>query len=453
MEINNINAVFFVTHIINNEVLDRYYELERDVKDIVKLFLLLHREEDENNIPESEFPENITPYIFNIDSLDKLDYEPIEDTITPGSNHFATLQFFLDHPDFKYYWVIEYDVIYTGKWTNFFLDFDSIDADFIASHIERFSDRPFWYWWDTLHLDSVTLQKHQLIKSFNPIYRISNNALKFLDTLLKGHKNWGHHEVLIPTALKHWGFSILDFGGNGEFVLPQFEERFYLMPSQYVDGTMRDKPQMNEEELLIKDRLLHPVKTSENKNKPNKPENNLRKISTHVGSQEELLKLNNEILWGQIFQDTIRSSSWLKNKSFSPGRWAAGCPMLYLIYRIIQGIRPQNILEFGLGESSKLTLQYTIAYPEVYLNIIEQDPNWLKFFENEMPNVSSYVIIHPIEQIPIEYNMYINQYKNLHETIKEHIYDLIIIDGSWGSPWHSRNQILNIIVINWRKVL
>lgn len=81
--------------------------------------------------------------------------------------------------------------------------------------------------------------------------------------------------------------------------------------------------------------------------------------------------------------------------------------MLYLIYRIIQGIRPQNILEFGLGESSKLTLQYAIAYPAVYLNIIEQDPNWLKFFENEMPNVSSYVNIHPMEQIPIEYNMYV----------------------------------------------
>lgn len=38
-----------------------------------------------------------------------------------------------------------------------------------------------------------------------------------------------------------------------------------------------------------------------------------------------------------------------------------------------------------------------------------------------------------------------NQYKNLHETIKEHIYDLIIIDGPWGSPWHSRSQILNIV--------
>lgn len=164
MEINNINAVLFVTHIINNEVLDRYYELDRDVKDIGKLFLLLHREEDENNIPQSEFSENITPYIFNIDSLDKLDYEPIEETITPGSNHFATLQFFLDNPDFEHYWVIEYDVIYTGRWTGLFRAFDLINVDFIASHIERFPDKPFWHWWDTLHLESVALQKHQLIR-------------------------------------------------------------------------------------------------------------------------------------------------------------------------------------------------------------------------------------------------------------------------------------------------
>lgn len=268
MDIDKTNVFLFVTHEINNEILSRYHRLQQEIKDLGEVFLLFHKEEDGNNncILGDMISSDMTPYIFNIDMLNELDYEPIAETIIPGSNHFATLQFFVDNIEFKYYWVIEYDVVYTGNWSDFFLNFNSLEADFISSHIERYSDSPFWHWWNTLYLEDTKLQQHELIRSFNPIYRISNTALAFLNNLLKGRKNWGHHEVLIPTALKHWGFSILDFGGNGEFVLPQFEEKFYLMPSQYNEGTMRDKPVIKEEELLIENKLLHPVKILEKQN-------------------------------------------------------------------------------------------------------------------------------------------------------------------------------------------
>lgn len=354
MEINNINAVLFVTHIINNEVLDRYYELERDVKDIGKLFLLLHREEDENNIPESEFPENITPYIFNIDSLDKLDYEPIEETITPGSNHFATLQFFLDHLDFKYYWVIEYDVIYTGKWTNFFLDFDSIDADFIASHIERFPDNPFWYWWDTLYLNNIVLDKHQLIKSFNPIYRISNGALEFLNNLLKGRDNWGHHEVIIPTALNYFNFKILDFGGNGEFVLPQFEEKFYLKPSQYTKGTMRDSPKFELTESKLANKLYHPIKL----NKTNK----VLSILVTYNGQEYIKKCIDSLIKSSYKNEILV----IDNNSND------------LTVEIIKKDYPdimivENDQNIGFGQANNIGFRYALDKEYDYILLINQD--------------------------------------------------------------------------------
>lgn len=262
--INKI-AFLFVTHEINDEILSKYNKLQQETEDLGQSFFLFHKEENVNDYNyklEYIYSANITPYIFNVDTLDKLDYEPIAETIIPGSNHFATLQFFLDNSHFNYYWVIEYDVVYTGDWIDFFQNFNFLDADFISSHIERFRDKPFWYWWDTLNLQGITLQEHQLIRSFNPIYRISKIALIFLDNLLKGRNNWGHHEVLIPTTLNYWGFKILDFGGSGEFVLPQFEEKFYLMPSPLLNGTMRDKPQISETELLIKNKLLHPVKTA-----------------------------------------------------------------------------------------------------------------------------------------------------------------------------------------------
>lgn len=166
------------------------------------------------------------------------------------------------------------------------------------------------------------------------------------------------------------------------------------------------------------------------------------------GEKKEIEKVNNEILWAHTFQDTIRSSSWLKNKSFSPGRWAAGYPMLYIIYRILQNIKPKSILELGLGESSKLMIQYTKAHKGISLNIIEQDQHWSDFFENEIPDVASFVTILPIIQVPIEYNLYINHYHGLCKSIGKSVYDFIIIDGPWGTPWHSRNQILEIIQNN-----
>ena len=125
----------------------------------------------------------------------------------------------------------------------------------------RFPDKPDWYWWDSLHLDGIELEKHQLIRSFNPIYRISNGALTFLDDFLKGRKHWGHHEVLIPTVLEYARFKLLDFGGNGEFVLPQFKDRFYLKQPVTNLGTMRFRPFVEQSELVLPDKLFHPVKT------------------------------------------------------------------------------------------------------------------------------------------------------------------------------------------------
>lgn len=259
MEDNHTNAILFVTHIVNDEVLERYAKLEQEVKGFGKSFFLLHQEEDDDSF-NPDIPEKVFPYIFNIDSFNRLNYNPIEDTIIPGSNHFATLQFYLDHPEFNYYWVIEYDVIYTGRWNEFFMHFESMDADFMASHLERFTDHPHWYWWKSLHLDKIRLHLDQLIRSFNPIYRISNGALSFLDHLLKNRKNAGHHEVMIPTALNYANFKIMDFGGIGKFVPLHFKDRFYSISRYVNDWTMRDKPPIGEEELSIQGKLLHPYK-------------------------------------------------------------------------------------------------------------------------------------------------------------------------------------------------
>jgi hypothetical protein len=122
-------------------------------------------------------------------------------------------------------------------------------------------------WWDSLQLKTIDIQREQYIKSFNPIYRVSNRAMKFLDEFLSDG-NVGHHEVLIPTVLNYAGYKIKDWGGTGEFVLPGFENASYLTNPDvhylyYKGSTMRFRPEFTREEIeyLKEDnKLYHPVK-------------------------------------------------------------------------------------------------------------------------------------------------------------------------------------------------
>ena len=72
-----------------------------------------------------------------------------------------------------------------------------------------------------------------------------------------------------------------------------------------------------------------------------------------------------EAVWAQIFNNTISESLWLKDKTFSPGRWAVGYPYLYVMYRVLNETRPKRILELGLGQSTRMIAQYAAAFQAV----------------------------------------------------------------------------------------
>ncbi len=151
-----------------------------------------------------------------------------------------------------------------------------------------------------------------------------------------------------------------------------------------------------------------------------------------------------EIYWSSVFNSSIAGSKWLINTSFNPGRWAAGYPMLYILFRIYNDIHPKNILEFGLGESTKLAYQYHSYFPNSTLKIIEQDEKWLQFFSNEIYDVISNTSILEIEKIKIQ-GQEVFQYQALIASLPKQKYDLIIIDGPWGSEHYSRYQIIDLL--------
>lgn len=151
-----------------------------------------------------------------------------------------------------------------------------------------------------------------------------------------------------------------------------------------------------------------------------------------------------EVYWANILDFTIRGSEWFTQQSLSPGRWALGFPGLYILYRTLQEVRPRTILEFGLGESTKMTFQYHRHFKGTGLTVIEQDAEWAGFFGKNVFDVNKVVKIVPLE-VKGEGDREHFSYKGLMSVISGKKYDLIVIDGPWGSKHNSRGQIINII--------
>ena len=99
------------------------------------------------------------------------------------------------------------------------------------------------------------------------------------------------------------------------------------------------------------------------------------------GLRESATRSAREAVWAQVFHDTVTESTWFTRQALSPGRWAAGYPFLYVLYRILDEARPTFILELGLGQSTKLTAQYAASNPASQHIVVEHDPEWIAAFE------------------------------------------------------------------------
>ena len=174
---------------------------------------------------------------------------------------------------------------------------------------------------------------------------------------------------------------------------------------------------------------------------PKKIEN----VGIEIQNTQRHLALNaSEQYWAHVYHDTILNSAWLNDKTVSPGRWAISYIVLYVLYRILNEIHPSSILECGLGQSSKLTMQYARAN-NANLMIFENNPEWLKFFEKQVPYASEYTTILDAEMVTIVPPHESRTYHGFKQTIGSTKFNLVMIDGPLGSKHYSRPQILDVV--------
>ena len=241
-------AVLYLTNKSNEWTLSAFHALEQSLQGKADVYFAYHQQVDVLPVSLQNI-ENL--FVFTSDVLNELGYTPIEKgKLVPGSNHFPLLKFFKENQCYDYYWLVEDDVRFSGDWKDFFDSFASSTSDFLSSVIETKAENPNWYWWTSLKTGNEVIAEEKLLKAFNPIYRLTRQALACIDAYLR--IGWmGHHEVLLPTLLYNKGFLVEDFGGEGTFVRPENNAKFY------DDTSMRIAPVLPDDR---KNYLFHPVK-------------------------------------------------------------------------------------------------------------------------------------------------------------------------------------------------
>jgi hypothetical protein len=178
----------------------------------------------------------------------------------PKTIDLPLLWFFAQNPNFHYYWLMEYDVRFTGHWRDFFRHFERNTSDLLATTLFDYDFRPDWHHWNTLK-NPVNIPLQERTRALFPIYRISRPAL---EALHKAYCNgWsGHYEVTIPTILKHHGFTLEDIGGDGAYVRSGNRNRFYRNSPQIgglAPGTFTVAPNQISDD-YPSNMLWHPIK-------------------------------------------------------------------------------------------------------------------------------------------------------------------------------------------------
>lgn len=157
-----------------------------------------------------------------------------------------------------------------------------------------------------------------------------------------------------------------------------------------------------------------------------------------------LEKKIDELYKASLFNSTISGSIWLKDKSLSPGRMAADYAFLYTLYRVLNDFRPHKIVEFGMGQTTRMISQYCEENKSEAI-IFEHDAKWIGFF-SESFSISKHVrIINPdLEEIIYKGEQTVRYKGNMADITGNNV-ELIIVDGPKISPRYSRIQVLDLV--------
>ncbi len=248
--------------------------------------------------------------------------------------------------------------------------------------------------------------------------------LAFVDSYKFRDKTWGGGKVIPPDNIVAWEFDYILCASDYENEMRRTLKELHIPDEKIISG------KLNYENIMEHKYLFD--------------------ISHFLAYQNQTIEKSvNVLMERNRFCDIRQGLEWLDEtiSITGDGAWAVGYDYLSVLCKILQIMEPQNILEMGLGQSSKVIIGYQKSSGCNY-KVIEQDENWYNFFRKDNLSMSNdiEIFIRPVKQIFNEkYGVNINCYSDISDIVADDTYDLISIDGPWGSDGISRTDILPYI--------
>ncbi len=264
-------CIIVLTHFCNRAIADLIDRLDREAPAHFDIHLLINAGKKTFEMP-AEFA-NLSERVFlcNNDSLMQLGYpakcSPVPGdgkpwSLNPGNTDLLMMAFYRAHPDYEYYWGLEYDVHYQGNWSVFFRYFSASRSDMIATMVCPAKYRAKYLdFYPVVDAAGSKISIADTVSAFFPIHRLSQAAISTIDRCYS--QGWGgHYELAWPTILQRHNLTLEDIGGDGPYVKPENRNTFYfctlstwsLSPGNFVFRpvfqSVPDKPNT----------LWHPVK-------------------------------------------------------------------------------------------------------------------------------------------------------------------------------------------------
>ena len=153
---------------------------------------------------------------------------------------------------------------------------------------------------------------------------------------------------------------------------------------------------------------------------------------------------NMELEWAHVFHDSIRGKPWLQSLPLNIGRWAGNYSYFYVLCRLLNDYQPAKIIEFGVGESSKVVSAFLEnQLLESQHLILEEDQQWATAFASRFTlGERSEIKLLPIEEKQTSDGVPYNGYGEIETLVGNAKYDLYLVDGPKGSSHCSRYDIV-----------
>lgn len=263
-------AVLFTTHVLHEAVAARFRKLTREAPgghDVFLAFDATGTSVEERRRARALAGERLqafrAPEVLGVDYPDPW-ADRSRPGLVPGNLDLLYLDLARTWSGYRHYWILEYDVAFTGDWSTLFGHFEDASADLMGTTIHPYGTNPRWTWWRSFR-PGRGLGTDRWLRGLFPIVRISRDALRAVDHVYRA--GWsGHAEAVMPTAARAHGLEIRDLGGDGPYVAEGDRNRFYtntpkwewLCPGTFVYRPSRPAPGRKP------DMLWHPVKPTAN---------------------------------------------------------------------------------------------------------------------------------------------------------------------------------------------